>query len=90
MIIKLLLIINIFALLMMGLDKMKACYGWWRIPESFLFLLAFSFGAGGILTGMLVFRHKIRKPLFYIGVPLLFILNIAFIYYLDDTLTRFP
>ncbi len=90
MTIKLLLIINILALLIMGLDKMKACFGWWRIPETILLLLALTFGAGGILAGMLLFRHKIRKPKFYITVPLLFILNIVCLYYLGDTLTRFP
>ncbi|MGI6712895.1 MAG: DUF1294 domain-containing protein [Bacillota bacterium] len=77
-----LLIINILSFLVMGLDKMKAYFAWWRIPEFILFLLAFSFGAGGILAGMLLFHHKIRKPLFYIIIPFLLILNIACLYFL--------
>ena len=35
------------------------------------------FGAFGALCGMILFNHKTHKPLFYITVPILAILQIA-------------
>ncbi len=32
-------------------------------------------GASGSLIGMIVFHHKISKKKFYIGIPLIFLLN---------------
>ena len=64
-----LIIINIAAWLMYGLDKWKAKSGAWRIPERTLLLTAFLGGAAGALAGMLLFRHKTRKPKFIVGVP---------------------
>lgn len=66
-----LIIINIAAWLMYGLDKWKAKSGAWRIPERTLLLTAFLGGAAGALAGMLLFRHKTRKPKFIVGVPLM-------------------
>ena len=53
-----------------GIDKIKAVRNEWRIPEKTL-LGAALLGAPGALVGMFVFRHKIRKPKFYLGVPLI-------------------
>ena len=66
-----LIIINIAAWLMYGLDKWKAKSGAWRLPERTLLLTAFLGGAAGALAGMLLFRHKTRKPKFIVGVPLM-------------------
>lgn len=66
-----LIIINIAAWLMYGLDKWKAKSGAWRIPERTLLLTAFLGGAAGALAGMLLFRHKTRKPKFIVGVSLM-------------------
>ena len=46
-----------------------------RIPEAHL-ILAGVFGIFGAILGMLLFRHKIRKPKFYIGLPAIFILEL--------------
>lgn len=62
--------------IIMGIDKWKARHHRWRIPERFLFICAFLYGAAGILTGMLVFHHKVRKPAFYIVIPLLLLSEI--------------
>ena len=59
-----------------GIDKAKAVKKAWRVPERTLLLLAVSSPIGALL-GMLVFRHKIRKPKFYITVPLLLIVEAA-------------
>ena len=57
-----------------GVDKAKAIQKVWRIPERTL-LIAAIFGPVGALLGMLVFRHKIRKPKFYVTVPLILVLE---------------
>ena len=60
-------------------DKRKSRKNLWRTPESTLLLLAFIGGAVGAFLGMLLCRHKIRKAKFYITVPILALLQIAFI-----------
>ena len=59
---------SVFALY--GIDKIKAVRNEWRIPEKTL-LGAALLGAPGALAGMFVFKHKIRKPKFCLGVPLI-------------------
>ena len=56
-----------------GLDKGRAKSGKWRIPERTLLLLALAGGSLGALAGMIMFRHKTRKPKFYISVPVMFV-----------------
>ena len=49
----------------MGFDKRKAIKGKYRIPERTLFIFALLGGGVGGLLGMLLFRHKIRKAVFW-------------------------
>ena len=67
-----LIIINIAAWIMYGLDKWKAKSGAWRIPERTLLLTALAGGSVGALAVMLLFHHKTRKPKFMIVVPVMF------------------
>ena len=67
--------LNVFVFAMYGIDKLKAIRGSWRIPEGKL-LLAAVFGVFGALLGMLIFRHKIRKPRFFIGVPAILVIEL--------------
>lgn len=53
-----------------------------RISEGMMFFLATVFGSVGVLAGMFVFRHKTRKWYFMLGVPLLILQNIAFLFVL--------
>ncbi|WP_051531045.1 DUF1294 domain-containing protein [Clostridiisalibacter paucivorans] len=69
------LIINIFAIINMFLDKKKAKNQEWRIKESTLIITAFLGGASGIMIGMIIYKHKLRKKKFYLGVPAIYILN---------------
>ncbi len=62
-------IINIVSFALMGIDKYRASRHRWRIRERTLFLTAIFGGGLGVLLGMLLFWHKIRKKLFAIGVP---------------------
>lgn len=72
-----LIAVNAITFLTYGADKLKAVKNLWRIPEAVLLSLAFIGGSLGALLGMAAFRHKIRKPKFFICVPLFLILNIA-------------
>lgn len=66
-----LLIVNIVAFFLMGIDKKKAQIGAWRIPEKTLFLSAILGGGVGAIAGMQLFRHKTRHRSFVIGMPLI-------------------
>jgi uncharacterized membrane protein YsdA (DUF1294 family) len=72
------IILNIISLALFGYDKYQAVREEYRISERHLLVVAF-FGPFGAYAGMRIFRHKIRKPLFSILVPV-FILIHAGIY----------
>ncbi|MEG1427620.1 MAG: DUF1294 domain-containing protein [Oscillospiraceae bacterium] len=72
-----LLLINLYTLAMMTLDKRRAITGGWRITEKNLLLTALIGGAFGGILGMLFLRHKIRKPKFYLGFPMFFCLHLV-------------
>ncbi len=71
-----LIVINLIAFLSMLIDKKKAKWGSWRIPENTLFLYAILGGTIGSIVGMYTFRHKTKKPKFYVGMPVLLVLQI--------------
>lgn len=66
-----LLIMNIVAFLMYGIDKMLAKKHLWRISESCLIIVALAGGSPGAYIGMYFFHHKTKKPLFFIGLPVI-------------------
>ena len=70
--------VNLLTLVVFGLDKYRAKVHRERIPEAALMGLAFIGGSVGALAGMYLFRHKIRKPKFYIGVPVILVAEIVF------------
>lgn len=70
-----LLIINLISFLAFALDKSGSRRDKWRTKESTLFILSLLGGASGGMIGMLIFHHKISQKKFYIGLPLIFILN---------------
>lgn len=71
------ILINLIAFVVFGIDKRKARKGQWRVPESTLFILALIGGSIGALLGMLAFRHKTKHRKFTIGIPLILALQIA-------------
>lgn len=72
---------NLLAVLIMYIDKMKSRKeGAERVSEGLLFFLATLFGSVGVFFGMFTFRHKSRKWYFLIGIPLLFLQNMALLY----------
>ncbi len=76
-----LLIINRIGFLIMGIDKLKAIKGMWRIPENTLFAFTFLGGGVGTILGMYIFRHKTKKLKFIIGMPAILILEILIYIY---------
>ena len=73
-------LVNLAVFGIYGLDKRKAIKGEWRTPEKNL-IAAAVMGAPGALLGMIVFRHKIRKPKFYIGVPVILIIEAVIVFW---------
>ena len=71
-------IVNAAAFALFGIDKLRAKRGRWRIPEAVLILSAVLGGGIGALAGMLLFRHKIRKTKFTVGIPVILVMEIAF------------
>ena len=75
-----LIVINLISFFAMYVDKRKAKYGRWRIPEQTLFILALIGGSIGSIAGMYTFRHKTKKLRFSIGFPVILILQIILIF----------
>lgn len=74
-----LLLINLIAFALYGIDKAKARMHAWRIPERLLLTCGLLAPVGSGL-GMLVFHHKVRKSYFYLAVFAGFILWAAIDY----------
>ena len=74
-----LLLINLFSLFVMGLDKRKAIKKQYRISELSFFLLASIGGSLGIILGMLLFHHKTKKVQFVLGIPLIILIQLIII-----------
>ena len=70
------LLINAAVFVLYGVEKWKAERHKWRISEQALLGAAF-LGVFGAFLGMHFFRHKIRKPKFSVGVPLIMLLEIG-------------
>lgn len=72
-----LLVMNLLAFALMGIDKAKAKRGAWRIPEKTLFLVTALFGGLGGTLGMTFFRHKTKHWYFKLGFPALLVIQIV-------------
>ena len=72
-----LLLVNLAAFVLMGLDKRRARRERWRIPEKTLFLPAVLGGSVGAIAGMYLFRHKTRHWYFRLGLPALLLLQVG-------------
>ncbi len=79
-------IINIITFILFASDKMKAIRRQWRIPEIALLGISAVGGAIGGYLAMQIFRHKTKKPIFRLTMPLFAILQIAVILYFQGDL----
>lgn len=71
-------LINVAAFAAMGLDKHFARQEMRRIPEATLLGLGVLGGSIGAMAGMYFFRHKTRKPRFYVGLPVILAIQVLF------------
>lgn len=72
---------NLFAFLLVVIDKNRAYRAERRIRERTLFLTALGFGGIGILAGMYTIRHKTRHLSFVLGIPVMVAINLAALYW---------
>ena len=72
-----LIIVNAVGFLLMLSDKQKAKKGAGRIPEATLMGVAAIGGSLGAFAGMRLFRHKTKHPKFFIGIPVILVLQVA-------------
>lgn len=73
--------VNIFSLILVGIDKLKAIRQTYRISEKALFLSALPFSSYGFYIGMKLFHHKTKKRYFRLGSLFLMIIHTAIILY---------
>lgn len=72
-----LFLVNAAGFLFMLADKHRARKKQWRIPEATLMGIAAMGGSIGALLGMYAFHHKTRHPKFYIGIPVLLVMQLC-------------
>lgn len=77
-----LLAINIITFFYFGIDKLKAHFKFYRIPEKTLWLLALLGGSPGALLGMKFFRHKTRKSSFQAVFLIILLVQVAGVFLL--------
>lgn len=68
-------VINIISFIVIAIDKGKAKKKNYRISENTIIVLSIIGGSVGTLMGMTMFRHKTKKKKFYIGVPIIYLIN---------------
>ena len=68
--------VNALAFIIMHYDKYMAKNNKWRVPEKTLMGIAVIGGSFGSLLGMYTARHKTRKPKFFIGIPVILVVQI--------------
>ena len=79
-------IINALSFLLMLIDKQKAKKNRWRIPENTLLGICLIGGSLGGMIAMNIFRHKTKHLRFSVGIPLMLILHIVALYFIDSKL----
>ncbi|MFH5836079.1 DUF1294 domain-containing protein [Proteiniclasticum sp. C24MP] len=71
-----LMIMNIFSLITMYIDKNNSKRQKRRVSEAALLALGFLGGSIGLLIGMYLFRHKTRHLKFTLGIPVILLFNL--------------
>lgn len=71
------IVMNLVAFVLMGIDKRRARRSAWRLSEKALFLATACFGGLGGVLGMHIFHHKTKHWYFRIFFPALLVAQIA-------------
>lgn len=67
--------VNCMAFIIYGVDKIKAINNEWRVSEKRLLRISM-IGPFGSYLGMKLFRHKVKKTRFYVGIPIFILIHI--------------
>lgn len=70
-------VINLIAMIVTVHDKNAAEKKRWRIRERTLMLIALLGGSPMMYLTMLTISHKTRKPLFMVGIPVVFLVELS-------------
>lgn len=73
------LVVNLAAFMLYGIDKNRAKNKKWRIPEKTLLGVAAIGGSIGAFFGMYGFRHKTKHWKFRILVPVFLVLHVLIV-----------
>lgn len=76
-------VMTLFGFGSMYIDKRKAKHHQWRIPEKVLFIIAILGGSLGSNAGMRLCRHKTKHWYFVVGMPVILLLQLVFLYFLQ-------
>jgi uncharacterized membrane protein YsdA (DUF1294 family) len=74
--------VNLLGALVTAYDKHCAQTGAWRIAERNLFLFCLFGGCPGVYLTMRCIHHKTRHKRFMLGIPLIFVAQIAIFLYI--------
>lgn len=77
-----LLFINIVAVIICVVDKVKAKLNGWRISEKTLFITSFIGGALGMYITMHIIKHKTQHKRFMIGLPVIIFAQATLLVYI--------
>lgn len=77
--------INFVAFFMVMADKKRSLGHEERFPEVYFFVMAIFFTSLGVFLGLFVFRHKIRKLYFPLGIGFLLIQQIFLLLYIFNS-----
>lgn len=75
-----LLVLNLLAFCLMGIDKRRARNHRWRISERTLLLCALLGGSFGAMAAMVLFRHKTRHWYFAWGIPAMLLAHLILLF----------
>ena len=73
------IVINLITFIVFAIDKICAIKKKWRYKEVSLLGMCFVGGAIGGFLAMHLFRHKTKKKLFVIGVPLIIVIHLVIV-----------
>ena len=77
-----LIFINVVAVIICIIEKLKAKIDGWRVSEKTLFIVSAIGGALGMYITMQLIRHKTKHKRFMIGLPVIILVQCAFLIYL--------
>lgn len=71
------LIISLISVIVTVSDKRRARRNKWRVRESTLLILSALGGSAAMFITMRLIRHKTQKKKFMLGIPLIFLIQVA-------------